>query len=311
VSVSGNEPIVDHEVLRGDRSIAVARCALGLTLYLDDPLTWAKGGVARALEAFLRRAPTERLEWYTTSMMDQWIRTSPSNVQALVESLPAGWTAGRPRHLFAFRLVDDTDAPECWFSYREVDPALEARPGFLSVGFPQSTPPRTLLDFVVEVASAESYVCGTAGYVASFNEWEKPTAFTVFHRWAKRFAGLDLEDPDRFAWVTPTGLVTTSWLTLLGRPLLEHFQIDVPTMLHRRFRSNVEAVDLRSGILVRAGSDPTLGDVNQLRIPHAYAEVARALEPYLCPALPPMYGPFSDAEETLAWQRRLIDVEER
>lgn len=303
------EPIVTHEVLANARSVAVARCALGFTLYLDQPMEWAKGGVARALEAFLRRAPLERLEWYTTSMIDRWIRTSPSTVDALAESLAVGWNAGTPRHLFWFRLVDDTSAPECWFSYREVDPSLENRPGFLSVGFPQTTPARTLLDLVMEIASGEPYVCGTAGYLASFNEWEKSTSHGVFHRWSRRYLGLDLEDPDRFAWSARAGLVTTNWLTLMGRPLMERFDLNPALMMHRRYRHNVEVADLRTGILVRAGTAPTLGDLNQLKIPAAYCEVARLLEPYLTPELPTMYGSFYDTEDTAKWQRRLLDVE--
>jgi hypothetical protein len=303
------EPTVIHEVLARAPSVTVARCALGLTLYLDEPLEWAKGGVARALDAFLRRAPVERLEWYTTSMIDRWIHTSPSTMQALTESLTVGWNSGRPRHLFWFRLVDDTNTPECWFSYREVDPVREKRAGFLSVGFPQTTPPRTLLDYVVEVAGTEPYVCGTAGYLGSFNEWEKSTAFGVFHRWSRRFRGLDLEDPDRFGWAVRDGLVTTSWLTLIGRPLLDRFGVGA-SAAHRRFRHGVEAAELRGGLLVQAGAAPTLGDVNQLRVPAAYHEVARFLEPCLTPSLPTMYGTFYDTDDTAKWQRRFLDLEE-
>jgi hypothetical protein len=166
-----------------------------------------------------------------------------------------------------------------------------------------------LADYVMEIAGAEPYVCGTAGYVASFNEWEKPSAFSVFHRWSKRFLGLDLEDPDSFGWAATDGLITTSWLTLIGEPLLERFE-SARLLQHRRFRDNVEVIGLRTGLLVRAGSEPSLGDVNRLQFPHTYSEVARALEPLLSPRLPEMVGTFYGTEETAKWQRRLIAPEE-
>lgn len=304
------EPIIDHEVLAEATNVSVARCALGFTLYLDEPLLWARDAAARAFEAFLLRAPIERLEWYTTSMIDRWIRTSPATVAALAEALPVGWNAGHPRHLFSFRLADSVHAPECWFTYREVDPRIERRAGFLSVGFPPSTPSRALLDYVMSIAEAEPYLCGTAGYLGSFNAWDKPTAFTVFHRWAKRFLALDLQDPDRFGWVAGRGLTTTSWLTLIGRPLLERLDASTAGLVHRRFRHNVEVVELRGGTCVRAGSTPTLGDVNQLEFPAAYAEAARALEPFMAPELPPLFGPFYAEDETAKWRRRLVEPEE-
>jgi hypothetical protein len=300
----------DFMVLEDDPRVAVARCSLGFTLYLDDPLTWARDGVVRAFESFLRVAPVERLEWYTTSMIDRWVHTSAATLGALAAALPAGWNASRPRHLFRFRLVDDVHTPGCWFSYREADHARGKRVGHLSVGFPHDTKPSTLLGYVLGVASSESYVCGTAGHVASFNPWTKSTSFGVFHRWSKRYLGLELQDPDRFAWRVRDGLVTTSWLTLLGRPLLERFGVDAPSFARRRFRRAIEAADLRAGLLVRAGAAPTLGDVNQLRLPHEYIEVARVLEPYLMPEPPPMFGPFFAGDDTRKWQRRLVDPEE-
>jgi hypothetical protein len=308
--VQAAEPFVQEEVLAEVRDRAVARCALGCTLYLHDSLTWAKGGIARALDSFLRRAPTERLEWYTTSMIDRWIRTSPATVSALLESVPLGWSAGRSRHLFGFRLVDDTEAPECWFAYREIDDTIADCAGYLSIGFPQSFSPRALSDFVVEIAQSESYYCGTAGYLGSFNEWEKPTSFSVFHRWGKRYLGLDLEDPDRFGWAAKRGLVTTSWLTLIGRPLMESVAVHAQPLLRKRFRHNVEAIDGPAGIIVRAGASPTLGDVNSLKFPHAYAEAARALEPFMTPSLPSFYGPFYGTDDTVKWQRRLVAPED-
>jgi hypothetical protein len=66
---------------------------------------------------------------------------------------------------------------------------------------------------------------------------------------------------------------------------------------------------LTHGTLVRAGERPTLGDLNALVYPAAYAEVAHRLAPLL-PADPrpfPQWG--DDAKETAAWVRRFVAPE--
>jgi hypothetical protein len=296
-------------VLARRPEIAVSRLALGVTLYVDDGLGWGKKHAVEALDRFLRVVQRRGDWWFTTSMISSWRRISERGLPEVRAALGIGWDESRPRHLFWFRLVDDTNAPGVGFSYREVDDRRGARTGFLEIFLPQDESPRALLQLVLSVVEAAPFWSGVGGYVATWNHWTKPISFWSIFKWCRRFIGIDVQVPDEMAWLARGGLPGTGWLTLLGAPLINRLEIDVGALSAAPAPHATVVQELPRGALVRAGEAPTVGDVNNLGYPAAYAEAARLLAPYLVAAPPRLWGGFYDDDMSAKWFRRLLDPE--
>ncbi|AGC48156.1 hypothetical protein MYSTI_06883 [Myxococcus stipitatus DSM 14675] len=297
------------DVLEDNPAATVTRCALGLTLYLDEPLVWAGEGAVALLNRYLKLAPVERLAWYTTSTLSEWRRFTPRVAEDVLRSLAVPWSEVRVRHLFTFRLVDDLGAPGLGFIYKEME-SSRGRKGFLQILLPEEHDPAQLLQVAKEIGERWPVLCGVGGYVGTWNEWVKSTAFWSLYRSSHRYLGLDIQDPDSMAWSVSEGLPGCNWLTLVGARLAQTLELDVPALQSHPWRKGVQVHALRGATLIQAGEAPTLGDVNALEYPSAYAEAARVLEPYFVKAPTEYWGGFQEEQKTRPWLHRLAHVEE-
>ncbi|MCC7542792.1 MAG: hypothetical protein IT379_41640, partial [Deltaproteobacteria bacterium] len=126
---------------------------LAATLFLENPVLWARGGVVAALTDFLRVAGVASVEWWRTSIIGGWQGVSASGLPSLVEALGA-WSFPHPsRPLFGFALVDDPEDPATVFLYREIDVEGGARRAVLEVTLPVATDPERFHALVREMAS--------------------------------------------------------------------------------------------------------------------------------------------------------------
>jgi hypothetical protein len=292
-------------VLRDAQHVSVACPTLGLTLYLTDMIAWARGAATAALAAWLRHCPAGSPTWYTTSGMADWEPVLGDTMPALLEQVSSPDLL-RVRHLFWFRVVDDTGAPSAGFSYRETNEA-RGPGGWLQLFLPEDTDPGRLLALTEELADLAPFLCGVGGHLASWNAHEKPTAFWDIRDWCRRHLGLDVQDPDQMAWHARQRLPGTSWLTLIGDP----FEARADALAAVETRPGPFTVTRRKhGLLVRAGERPDLGDVNTLTFPAAYAAVARRLAPFLVTGDELEFpGGFVDHGDTGAWLRRFVEPE--
>ena len=294
--------------LTDDPEVMVARVALGLTVYLDDAAHWAERGLPAMVAALLRMVPEGSLEWLTTSTRSDWVRLTAAERHGLPQTLANAWHARGPRHLFQVRLSDETECMGAGFSYREVDPG-RGRGGWLQLVLPYDQSPDDLLALAIELAQEHPFRCAVGGYLATFNEWEKPAAFWCIRRWALQHLGLDVQDPDMAAWFVARQLPATNWLTLLGNPLLEARGLAPDALRAHPWEREVTVLPLARGVIVRAGERPVTGDVNDLVYPETYDEVPRALEALLPKRFARYYGGFHDGEQTLRWVRRFVEPE--
>jgi hypothetical protein len=287
--------------------ITVARPALGLTLYLADPVFWANEGVGALFEAFLASAAADRLAWYTTSQIPDWHAIAGDRLEEIRRAL--GHWHGRPRNLLQVKVVDETEAPALGFVYREVDERVAHRASTLELILPPETDPERLVALAAEAARRGPLLSGVGGFVASWNPHEKPTAFWEIHAWCKRWLGLDVQDADAMAWHAFDGLPGSGWLTLVGNVAADRARVDLAALRAGPWPHGVEPRSLPHGLLLRAGSAPTLGDLNRGEFPFAYAEVARRLAPAFVKEPTPFWGGFLEHGDTLAWLRRLVEPE--
>lgn len=294
-------------VLAAAPHVSVARPALGLTLYLADPVAWAREGAAAMFQAYRARAPAGSLRWYTTSQLGDWFRVGGQRLDEIAEAL-ARWI-GHPRGLLQLRLVDDTGAPSTAFVYREIDPRLCPRAATLELFLPAGSSPTALVELAAEAASRGAILSGVGGYAAAWNPHQKPTAFWEIHAWCKRYVGLDVQDADAMAWRAHEGLPGTNWITLVGDAAADRLRIDPAALASGPWQHGVAARRLPHALLLQAGPEPVLGDVNRGEFPWAYAEVARRLAPAFVKEPTPYWGGFTENGDTLAWLRRLVEPE--
>ncbi len=300
---------VDARVLASDPLVTLARVELGATLYLDEPLHWAREGAARALEAFLARTPAELRCWYTTSHLDVWKAARPALEPQWVDNLRVTGLTGQPRHLFEFAVADDAGTPSQGFRYREVDPRRAERAPYIELTLPQESSGAELEGLVRDVVACGPVLCGVGGAAARWNPQFRVTAFTRIRGWCKRFLGVDVQEPEESCWTAREKLPGSNWLTVCGPGFAVRPELAALAAWTGRGDA-VEVSDLGGGtLLVRAGTEPTLGDRNALDFPAALARVAAALAPLFGPA-PQGAGIWQTRlpgpEE---WMRRLIDPE--
>lgn len=309
-------PIVRH-VLVDAPEVCVADVALGLTVYLAEPLIWARAGAAHMLARFATLARGTGVRWWTTSRLTTWRHAEVSQAATLVPELmrPA---LTRPRHLLSFRWVDDVNAPGAGVHYLEIDDdqgvAGAGRPpqraGVLQIFLPQSHNPSALVDLARAIGDEWPVWSAIGGYVATSHARDRPTSFETAYRWCRRYLGLDVQDPVAMSWRATRGLPGTNWLTLVGTPLLEALALDRQALMRRPTRHDVRAAALHNGVLFQAGAAPTLGDLNRGDLAPAYAEVARTLAKAFVAEPPGFLGSFAEGDGTSAWFRRFLAPED-
>jgi hypothetical protein len=304
--MAATPPIPAARVLAAAPAVSVARPALGLTLYLAEPVAWARENAAAMFAAFRTHVPEGSLRWYTTSQLTDWYRVGGGG-DDIVKVL-SGWI-GQPRQLLQLRVVDETGAPSAAFVYREIDPRRCSRAATLELILPPETDPERLVALAAEAARRGPLLSGVGGFTASWNPHEKPTAFWEIHDWCKRFVGLDVQDADAMAWHAFDGLPGSGWLTLVGNVAADRLRLDLAALAAGPWEHGVKATTLPHGLLLQAGPAPVLGDLNRGEFPWAYAEVARRLAPAFLKEPPPFWGGFHECDDTLAWLRRLVEPE--
>jgi len=286
--------------------VAVAQITYGLTLYLDEGLTWAKGAAAEALSLFLDVAPRASLRWLKTSVLPEWQRINERDLLSLGAGLTVGWTETRVRHRFRMQLADDQGAPAAGVDYQELDEHCDGRTSVLQLALPPALGHAALLHLATELGSRFPYWSGIGGWVATWDDGDKATAFRCLLGWCKRSLGLDVQVPDEMARYARAALPGTGWLTLVGSPLAQARAIDLAGLAAQKWETPATVKTLPRGLLIRAGEVPTLGDLNQLQYPEVYADVAARLAEYLPDGPLLFWGPFSYEDVAVKWLHRLV-----
>jgi hypothetical protein len=160
----------------------------------------------------------------------------------------------------------ETGAPSAAFVYREIDPRRCSRAATLELILPPEADPEPLVELAAEAARRGPLLSGVGGFTASWNPYEKPTAFWEIHDWCKRFVGLDVQDADAMAWDAFDGLPGSGWLTLVGNVAADRLRLDLAALAAGPWQHGVKATTLPHGLLLQAGPAP-VGRPQPRRIP--------------------------------------------
>lgn len=286
----------------------VLRPALGLTAYLEAPEWWALQGAERAFGLLRDHGPIDRVRLFSTSMLQHW-RAAPSHsLDSLQASLSCRTVlAGKPRHLFWAEFADYPNVPSIGMRYSEVETTRTIRHAFVQFTLPVDWPPEELLQLALRLANLGPVRSMVGGLCVRWNVLHQRLAFNQFYLWALRFVGLDCQDAEEMAWHTQMGLPGSNWLTFVGSSFADEQGLALDDLSSATWNQPVRTLPSQHGLLLQAGAAPTEGDLNQLRMPEAYMEVARRLEPYLVEQPPVFWGAFQEENRMHRWFRRLAD----
>src|SRR5207244_2004001 len=113
---------------------------------------------------------------------------------------------GTPRHFFWLKLADAPNCPSIGFTYTEIDPQRNDRAAVLELTLPATHPPGELAAIASRLTGLGSLHAMVGGYAGRWNWLQQRLAFNQLYRWAQRYPGLDIQDPEAMAVHAPGGL---------------------------------------------------------------------------------------------------------
>jgi len=154
------------------------------------------------------------------------------------------------------------------------------------------------------------FLCGHAGYCLQTSPYYENQAYPRAYALAMRYQGVNIAT-DNATWpLRDIGVETVNWLTLVGAEPLK--KLGGAAKLRRALNStpSVAIVETKNGVILRAGDEPRIGDLNRGDKLPEYRAVYRALRPVLEPILSD-FAPLTvggeleeDTDKTDRWLRR-------
>ncbi|MBY5326120.1 type VI immunity family protein [Rhizobium leguminosarum] len=170
-----------------------------------------------------------------------------------------------------------------------------------------------LLDLTKRWASSVELLHGGAGYSLLFEHGVFAGSNTVAETVLpplKRFPGLDFSDPLHFEVESDLGdgrqIKSINWLTVINNEIVG--KLGGQGALAKELGETCPIHGINGGLIIQAGSEPQLGDVNRGLVLDDYRRVAKVLEPVLFKdyrrGLFVLPAPYDKIEETRRWLRR-------
>jgi hypothetical protein len=302
---SGRSPTDLELVKDGIRLVALT---FGVDLYSNRSLYACPAEVLSTFDAFLRRVPAASLNYYATETM----KVHKAVNKRTLGMLETWLKPEAPRkHYIALELKSTASqqaAPDIKYEVWAEEASQDAN--VVSIALPvreAQESPEEMLAFVKTLADIFPFRCGLAGYAFECSRYAKQASET--HAWnvSMRHPGIDIVRlPYDAQAVGPDGVKGANWLTLLGDELVA--ELGGANALRTRLSSDIDILPCNNGIILKAGSSPSTGDVNRGETLPLYREVYRLLErPIVVAAKRSMSFQLVDdfVERTEAWYQRL------
>ncbi|MCC6522670.1 MAG: DUF3396 domain-containing protein [Polyangiaceae bacterium] len=162
---------------------------------------------------------------------------------------------------------------------------------------PAAPTPEELVALALDWARRLPVRYGYAGYSLGVSEEHKQLTAKTVYDLAMRFQGLEIHDPLCTALCCETQLKSVNWLTLVSNemltprytgPLIGH--VGGMDVLRANLSPEIVLHPIRDGVLIQAGPEPLLGDVNRGETLPLYREVAKVLKPIRAETHWPFFG---------------------
>ncbi len=237
--------------------------------------------------------PYEAVTGNTLNLLPAWLSQPDRSRDIMTLSLESGTDADLP---------SDT-ALHFWAVEYPENPAGMLRL-VLPIGFIQDDPVK-LVNLAKNLVGDLEFHSGCGGYAIN---WDHKGRYAVSSRKemsiiSKRYPGIELPEVAITLMAIPFGLKRVNWLTLVGNNLLETIGGSNP-LVARLSNEGIFVDILPKGVLVIAGKEPTIGDVNRqddLASYHKVGSAVAALRNHDHPAFLLNSKKFPDEEITADW----------
>lgn len=256
-----------------------------IVLYTRELLSAHGDAVLQAWEHFERLCGRESLRHYGTETMSQRKPVTPRTFELLRTWLKPG----APRREY---IALDLTGGESWAATSDTNFSVFGRePDAVTfesgkANWIRMTVPLGRMRGELELLEQEAhrlfgslpFVSGHAGPTLELCPYYRPKSQRFAWKTVMRYRGFDFCDPmaDSAA-VAGDGLRTVSWLTFLGQGLAKEF--GGPRGLAARLGAAAEVQELPTGLCLKAGPRPALGDRYANELLDNYQAVFRACEP--------------------------------
>jgi Protein of unknown function (DUF3396) len=208
--------------------------------------------------------------------------------------------------VWRFEIGNGEQFPDRSFEFSSLQATLGLeRASYIRLRLPVGTSPRELLEAANRMCGSAQFHGGTAGYMFSFAESERPLAFDQIWAWARRYWGIEVIDVSAGSWEVLRGTYGPNWLTMVSDQMIDS---KLPRVsLRSRLRPGVDIRPLHRGVMIQAGPRPLLGDMNRFEDVSVYAGASQLLEPVFLREPKDFPGMFTDHKSTAAWIRRFVE----
>lgn len=271
--------ITDLDLMRD--GLKLVTLTFGIDLYTNASFYDHPEAALGGLELFYKWCPADQLRYYATETMS----AHKPVTQRVLGMLPTWLKPDAPRKKWlALELKSSNayqDAPEFKFHIWAVDASKQAN--LLSLALPAAwgnEKPGQMLELVQRLCDIFPFHSGLAGYAFERSHYALEDSET--HAWqaSMRHPGIDIVRIPEDARASGGNAVKgVGWLTLLGNDLVT--QLGGLPNLRGKFGSDIDLIESKNGIIVKAGPRPLAGDVNRGYELTPYCQVYDVLAPWI------------------------------
>ncbi|HSI49047.1 MAG TPA: type VI immunity family protein [Ideonella sp.] len=293
------------------RDTPVVMPCFGIALYTGEMLSKHGDAVLKAFERFGQWVPASELRWYITETMNKRKQVTAKTLNLL----PTWLRPGAPRREYI--ALDLNGGKEWWessdinfsvFGQEEDAPALSlGDANWVRMSFPLGWMLDRLPELeaqALELFASMPFVSGSAGPMFELCPSYRMESQRFAWPTVMRYRGFDICDPEAdCGGVRSDGLRSVGWLTFLGTRLADEF--GGAAGLRLRLAKTVEIQELATGLCLKAGSRPALGDWGTGERLTDYESVFRACEPAI-ERMAQRYSPMDLGQDEKEKTRRLM-----
>lgn len=258
----------------------------------------------------------EQLRWYQNFTMSRFAAATPAVLQA-----PHAWFGPDggdvPRMLHLIGPGDKMAVGQYALQFESLpdsDLNSDSNTPFLRVVTPAralASNPEGFLSITRQICDHLPFLCGYVGYVLDTSSYFESQAFRAAYPLAMRHPGVHIAG-DQATWALrdEKGVETVNWLTLVGQEPLQHLGGAAAVRRALAVAPGSDAIEVVHGLIVRAGPEALIGDVNRGDAVPAYRLIHAALAPVIEPVVRDtrpllVADDLSDADDmTMRWLRR-------
>jgi hypothetical protein len=286
------------------------RLGLGLSLFLPRPFEIAREGVHEIWKEYLTAIGATKLTWARLGGGNRSRKASDVVLKTIDSWLGGDKDFGEDCYISIHDGVMDELGTTGFYleGYGAPDPDANDV-GFLEIYLPLGLLDTRSGDELARIFSgmvdATPFMCGVAGFVFHHTPYQYDAVTARMAALSARFRGVEVIQNSRMCYWPKRGVTSVNWLTFVADHYLE--KIGGRDAVHKSLRRGFQVRDLASGVGIRAGDLPLIGDANAGNDGlDAWRAVYRLLKPVMFNSPTAFFdADVFDTQRTRVWLTRL------